>query len=208
MITALFDLPTGNLSDWLLRALAVVGGAAVGGFGTGLILQLSARLATTKQVPRSVPRLMRILGAVTSGLAVAYFLFHGSGPGGGGSGEGGGKDAGKGSHDADVGKEVKPKEKPKDSYPPELKSMSVTVLPGKDGRYYRIGDEKKTLTFTELKDRVEFRRAQAMPFERLNIVIYKNSPDQNTQIVQQIKVLAQENSVTPEISEPNENAPE
>jgi hypothetical protein len=208
MIAVLLYVPSGNLGDWLLRALAVVGGAAVGGVGAGLIVQLSARLATTRQVPRPVLRLMRISGAITCGLLVAYALFRGTGPGGGGSGEGGGKDAGKGTHDISVGKEAKSKEQPKDSYPPELKTMSVTVLPAKDGRYYRIGDEKQTLTFAEIKDRVAFRRAQAMPFEKLIIVIYKNSPDQNTQIVQRLKELAQESSVTPEISEPNANAPD
>ena len=205
---ALPILPGDNLGDWLLRGLAVIGAAAVGGFGAGLIVQISARLTTTRQVPRPVLRLIRLLGAITCGLLAAYALFHSGGPGGGGSGEGGGKDAGKGLHLINESKDVAPKDKPKDTYPAELKSMQITVLPSKDGRYYRIGDEKQALTFAEVKERVAFRRAQAMPFERLIIVVYEDSPDQNTPIVQQLKTLAQDNSVTPEISEPKGKAPQ
>jgi len=201
-------LPTANLGDWLLRGLAVIGAAALGGFGAGLIVQISARLTTTRQVPRPVLRIIRLLGAITCGLLVAYALFHSGGPGGGGSGEGGGKDAGKGPRPINEAKDTATKVQPRDSYPAELKSMSITVVPAKDGRNYRIGDEKKALTFAEVKERVAIRRAQTMPFEKLIVVIYKNSPDLNTQIVQQLKTLAQDNSLTPEISEPNENAPE
>jgi hypothetical protein len=200
-------MPMDNLSYWLLCGLAVIGAAALGGFGAGLIVQLSARLMTTRRVPRPVLRLVRLLGAITCGLLVAMALFRSGGPGGGGTGEGGGKDAGKGPRDINVGKDSVPKEQPKDNYAPELKYMHITVVPAKDGRYYRIGDDKQALTFAEVKDRVAFRRAQAMPFEKLIIVVYEDSPDQNTPIVQQLKTLAQDNSVTPEISMPKGKVP-
>src|SRR5260370_15959110 len=84
-----------NLGEWLMRGLAIVGAVAVGGFGAGLIVQIAARLTSTKPAPRGVVRLVRLLGAIT-GLVVALSLFPTGGPGGGGSGEGGGKDAGQG----------------------------------------------------------------------------------------------------------------
>jgi len=203
----LLFLPSDNLGDWLMRGLAVIGAAALGGFGAGLIVQISARLTTTRQVPRPVLRIIRLLGAITCGLLVAYALFHSGGPGGGGSGEGGGKDAGKGQYLINQSKDVSPKDTPNDTYPAEMKSMRITVVPAKDGRYYRIGDEKQALTFAEVKDRVAFRRAQAMPFERLIIVLYEDSPDRNTPVVQQVKTLAQDNNLTPEISEPKGKVP-
>jgi hypothetical protein len=206
MIAVLWPFtPSGTLGDWLLRGLAVVGAAALGGFGSGLILQLSARLTTTRQVPRPVLRIIRLMGAITCGLLAAMALLRAGGPGGGGSGEGGGKDVGQGPRDVNISKDAVPKEQNKDSYPAELKSMRIVVVPSKDGHYYRIDD--KNLNFAEVKERVASRRAHAIPFEKLVIVIFEDSPDQNTPVVQQLKALAQDNSVTPEISEPKGKAP-
>src|SRR5437016_14140326 len=96
-----------GLSDWLMRGLAIVGAVAVGGFGAGLIVQLAARLLSTKPAPRGVVRIVRILGAIT-GLVIALYLFPGSGPGGGGSGRGGGKDSGEGEYATSRDKDAKP----------------------------------------------------------------------------------------------------
>ena len=204
----LLFLPSGNLGDWLMRGLAVVGAAALGGFGSGLILQLSARLTTTRPAPRPAVRLVRILGAIACGLLVAFALFHAGGPGGGGSGEGGGKDAGKGPYDTSAGKDSPPaKEKPKDSPSPNPKSIQIVVVPSTNGRYYRIDDQSAAHTFEEVKDIIASRRALATPLEKVVIVVYEDSPDQGTPIVQQLKTLVQDNGLTPQISEPKGKIP-
>lgn len=204
----LLFLPSGNLGDWLMRGLAVIGAAALGGFGSGLVLQISARLTTTRSVPRPVLRLVRLLGAVACGLLVAWALFHAGGPGGGGSGTGGGKDAGKGSYDTSAGKDTPPiKEKSKDGQPNGLRSMRIVVVPSTDGHYYRIDDQLTTRTLDEVKEVVAFRRALATPLEKLVIVLYEDSPDQGTPIVKQLKTLAQDNGLTPEVSEPRGKIP-
>jgi hypothetical protein len=82
------DLPAGDvLGQWLLRILAVVGAAAVGGFGIGLITQGLSRMLTTRPVPRVPLLIVRVLGAVVCGWVVALLLFGG---GLGGLGWGGG----------------------------------------------------------------------------------------------------------------------
>jgi hypothetical protein len=81
------DLPASDvLGQWLLRILAVVGAAAVGGFGVGLITQGLSRMLTTRPVPRVPLLIVRVLGAVVCGWVVALLLFGGGlgGLGGGG----------------------------------------------------------------------------------------------------------------------------
>jgi len=208
MIAVALFLPSGDLGDWLLRGLAVIGAAALGGFGAGLVVQISARLTTTRQAPRPVLRLIRILGAIACGLLVAFALFHAGGPGGGGSGTGGGKDAGKGPYATSSGKDALPaKEQPKIGTPASPRSMRVVVVPSTDGHYYRIDEQGAAQTFDQVKEVVAFRRALATPLEKLIIVLYENSPDQATLVVQQLKTLAQDNGLTPEISEPKGKIP-
>ena len=202
---ALLFGPYGNLGDWLMRGLAVIGAAALGGFGAGLIVQLAARLTTTRQAPRPIVRLMRILGAITCGLLVAFALFHAGGPGGGGSGSGGGKDAGKGEYTVNTGKDTPPQ--PKGSNDPAAEQRVVVVRGGNDGRHYRIDGDKEPRTLDEVRALIAQRREQKPPPEKLVIVLYKDSPDQNTPIVEKLKELAKDNGLTPEISLPEGNAP-
>jgi hypothetical protein len=199
--------PYGNLGDWLMRGLAVIGAAALGGIGAGLIVQLAARLTTTQQAPRPIVRLMRILGAITCGLLVAFALFHAGGPGGGGSGSGGGQDAGQGEHTVNTGKDTPPKELPKSEMPAGLTELRIVVVQGMDGRHYRIEGNAQAYTLKEVQAQITQRRAQQPPLEKLEIVLYEDSPDQNTRIVQQLKELAQDNGLTPKISEPNGKVP-
>jgi hypothetical protein len=208
MIGMLFFWPSGNLTDWLLRGLAVIGAAALGGLGAGLIVQLSARLTTTRPAPRPVLRLVRILGAIAFGLLVATLLFHAGGPGGGGSGTGGGKDAGKGPYAVNRDKDAAPpKEKTENTVPGSTTALRIVVVPSTDGHCYRIDGEGPAQTFGEVKALVAFHRAQATPLEKLVIVLYEDSPDQGTPIVHQLKTLAQDHGLTREIVEQKGKVP-
>jgi hypothetical protein len=91
------ELPSSDLlGQWLLRILAVAGGAAVGGVGIGLITQGLSRLLTTRPIPRVPLRIVRILGAIVCGWIVALLLFGGGlgGLGGGGGWSFGGSGGG------------------------------------------------------------------------------------------------------------------
>src|SRR2546421_12919443 len=82
--------PDNGLGDLLVKALAVLGAAAVGAFGMGLATQVVARLIRAKPLPRPVLTTVRLMAAVVAGWLVALLLFHSGGSGWGwGSGSGG-----------------------------------------------------------------------------------------------------------------------
>jgi len=204
----LLFLPSGNLGDWLMRGLAVVGAAALGGFGAGLILQLSARLTTTRPAPRPVLRLVRILGAIACGLLVATLLFHAGGPGGGGSGTGGGKDSAKGEYVANLAKDAAPpKERAKSDMPANQSELRIVVLARTDGRNYRVEGDPHARTLDEVEALVKERRAQQPPLRNLVIVVYQDSPSHDHPIVEKLKELAKSSGLTPEISLPEGQVP-
>jgi hypothetical protein len=76
-----------DLGLFILKLLAVAGGAAVGALLVGLVVQLAVRSMSTRPVPRPVLTTLRVLGAVAAGLAVWLWVFGPGGSGGfGGSG--------------------------------------------------------------------------------------------------------------------------
>jgi hypothetical protein len=85
--------------------------------------------------------------------------------------------------------------------------VRIVVVPSSDGHYYRVDGQEPALTYEEVKAHVAFRRAQAPPLAKLVIVLYEDSPDQGTTIAQKLKTLAQDNGLTPEISEPKGKMP-
>jgi hypothetical protein len=101
------EAPTDSIGQWVLRILAVVGGAALGGFAVGLITQGLSRMLTTRPVPRVPLLIVRLLGAIVCGWVVFLLVFGGGlgglGGGGGWSLFGGGGGPGGGS-----GKESRP----------------------------------------------------------------------------------------------------
>src|SRR5436305_1007491 len=77
-----------DLALFVLKVLAVVGGAAVGALVVGLLVQLAARALSRREVPPWALTFVRLLGAVAAGLAVWLLAF--GPPGAGGLGGGGG----------------------------------------------------------------------------------------------------------------------
>src|SRR5262249_10878041 len=77
-----------------VKVLAVVGGATLGAFLVGFVVQALARLLTTQKVPPWPLMGVRLLGAIVAGWLVALWVF---GEGGGGLGGPGGRGFGSGS---------------------------------------------------------------------------------------------------------------
>src|SRR5258708_13951000 len=97
-MTFALGLPQGvPTMDDLVRILAIVGGAAVGGFVTGFLTQAIVRGYTGQKVPRWVVWTLRILGGVAMGWLV-YLIVYGHGGslfgGFGGGGRSGAKTGG------------------------------------------------------------------------------------------------------------------
>jgi hypothetical protein len=214
----------GRLEQVLVKGLAVLGGAALGGLLAGLLVQLVVRLTTTKSMPRLPLQIIRVLGAIAAGFVVYLFLF---GPGGGGFGGPGGWGLGGGNggngtatgrsteqgpstdRAASTGKSEPPSDTAK-SRPTEGSTVRVELLSGgrvRGERWYRVEGRAEPLTLAELRDALRAQLKATPPLEKIVIVIYKDSPDVSTFPVRELKELAADLRLTPVIELPGRDAP-
>ncbi|MFO0877523.1 MAG: hypothetical protein U0840_09125 [Gemmataceae bacterium] len=182
-------------SDLPVRALAVVGAFALGGFGLGWLVRLGAGLFRQK-LPGAVQWALRALGGIAMAWITALWLFGGGGGGVGGSG-GLGLGSGTGSGpDKDSGQAVKadeknPEKKVRPDPPPadEKTSLAVEILGDAplarragattfdSARRYRIVGEMPLRTLEDIKDVVRQRREGQPRLRRLTVVLYLDSPE-------------------------------
>jgi hypothetical protein len=212
----------GSLEQLIFKALAVLGGAAVGGFGAGLAAKLLARLATIKTVPRIPLRITQVLGAVLMGLIVAHFVW---GPGGGGGGGGGGWSLFGGSGTGDGGEKTyltsttegsSPKGESvtstgkSESSADETLRVEVLGTAVQDERWYRIKEHHKVYTLAEIQALVKQRvktAKPAKPVKKLVIVLYENSPDIAKDQVRKLQEFARDQRLELGQDFPSGNAP-
>lgn len=191
-------------TDVVVRILAVVGGGVGGGLGLGLLAQLLMRAMTIRKPPRWCVLVIRLLGGVICGWLVALWLFGGGGPGIGGTGGWGlGAGAGKGDSeratepakkDGDGNRRDGAKQTPADEML-RIEVLGRAPLSESDiraERWYRIekADGPRLLTFAEVKEAVEKRQQEQPPLSRIEIVLYKDSPDQRVSIVSRLRTWA------------------
>jgi hypothetical protein len=200
-----------DAAGFVVKALAVVGGAVLGGLLVGLFAQLLVRAFTGKSLPPFPRWLLRVLGGILIGWLVALFVFGGGGPGlgglggwGFGSGTGGGE-----SKDSEIKKDTTSKDPtpPKDagSGAATERVLRVEVLTdpavekalGKEGverqRYYRIEGTAANdlLTLDTLKERIRERLKKQPPLERLDVVTREDSPDKDVPRVAELRHWAE-----------------
>jgi hypothetical protein len=206
------------------KVLAVVGGAVVGGLFVGLLAQLVIRATTTQKLPPRPLLVVRLLGAVIGGWLVALWVFGGGGAGLGGAG---GWGLGSGPGQGNGTKTTQPAQKDQHgkksdaaTHTPSDETLRIEVL-GKASlspsdrdasRCYRIGtgDGAKLLTFAEVKELVKERQKGQPPLRRIEIVLYKDSPDERVPLVSQLKTWAAEQDggkMKVDVSQPDANAP-
>jgi hypothetical protein len=223
MTTALFAETGANI---LLaeKILAVVGGAVVGGLVVGLLAQLVTRAFTTQKLPRWPLLVVRLLGAVIGGWLVALWVLGGGGAGFGGTG-GWGLGSGPGKGDGEKTTAIAKKDDRGEkaggvAQTPPAETLRIEVL-GKAAlkkedsdasRCYRIdtGDGAHLLTFAEIKQAVKKRRQNQPPLRRIEIVLYKDSPDRHVPLVNQLKTWAAEQDdgkMKVDVSQPDADAP-
>ena len=210
-------------TDVVVRILAVVGGGVLGGLGLGLLAQLLARAFTTKKLPRGPVLVVRLLSGVICGWLIALWLFGGGGAGIGGLGGWGlGSGTGKGSGEKTTEVAKKDGEGAKDdgeAKTPAEETLRIEVL-GKDTlkkmdadavRCYRIERSgPRLLTFEEVKEEIKKRQQQQPPLRRIEIVLYKDSPDERVPLVSELKAWARElddRKMKVDISQPDADAP-
>lgn len=192
--------------DVFVKILAVVGAGVIGGFGLGMLAQLLSRGFRAKKLPRWSALTVRLLGGVICGWLVALWLFGGGGPGIGGSGgwgigSGSGKGEGEKAVESDKQNDAGHKRDGETKAPAgeilRIEVLGNGALKKQDidaSRYYRIetGDGSRLLTFAEVKNKIkELQRGQP-PLRRIEIVLYKDSPDEHVPLVSQLRDWARE----------------
>jgi hypothetical protein len=212
MIEAILAAGTeSRVGDLLVKVLAVLGAAALGAVGMGLATQLAARLIRAKPLPRLILTTIRLMAAVVGGWLVALLLFHS-----GGSGWGWGTGTGGIGGSADEGKDKAGRDDKKGLFAtdkePEATEDSLRVevlIPEKErsDRYYRVEDQNRYLSLEEVRQQIRERAARSSPLKFLNIILYKNSPDESKQQVQALEEVAKDQGLEVHIFKPNKNAP-
>lgn len=211
-------------TDSVVKILAVVGGGVVGGLALGLLAQLLARAFTTKKLPPWPVLTVRLLGGVICGWLVALWLFGGGGSGIGGTGGWGfGSGSGKGDGEKTVEVAKKDGEGKKDkgeAKTPADETLRIEVL-GRDvlkktdkdiSHCYRVdtGEGPRLLTFEEIKEAVKKRQQEQPPLRRIEIVLYKDSPDERVPLVSRLRAWVGElngGKIKVDISQPDADAP-
>ncbi len=185
-------------TDVVVKILAVVGSGAGGGLGLSLLAQLLLRTMTARKPPRWSVQTIRLLGGVICAWLVALWLFGGGGSGIGGAGGlgfGSGEGQGEGKKTGDTGKTSG-----RTPEAPSGESMQIVVLGRanlsesdiKAERWYRIETTEgpRMLTFAEVKETIRKRQQGQPPLRRIEIVLYKDSPDEHVPIVSQLRSWA------------------
>jgi len=195
---------------WLVKGLAVVGGAVLGALITGMLSQLLVKALTGQKLPRYPLLVMRVLGGILAGWLVVLFVFGGGGTGFGGMG-GWGFGPGKGaSEQKDAGdkdstlKDEKASTKDKSGAAEGdetvlrvevLTNPAIDKLVGTRAlerqRYYRIEGERPIdlLTLDELKQKIRDRLPQ---LQRLDVITREDSPDKDVPRVAELRRWAED----------------
>jgi hypothetical protein len=186
------------MTDVIVKILAVIGSGAGGALGLGLLAQLLLRTMTTRKPPRWSVQTIRLLGGVICAWLVALWLFGGGGSGIGGTG-GLGFGSGEGQGEGKKAVETQ-KKNGGTTEAPSGESMQIVVL-GRANltesdiraeRWYRIetAEAPRMLTFEEVRRAIRNRQREQPPLRRIEIVLYKNSPDERVPIVSQLRMWA------------------
>ncbi len=208
-----------DLGLQILKLLAVVGGAAVGGVGSGWLLGVFAKVVVHRPVPPRASRVVKGLGAVALGWAVWLWVY---GPGGSGWGLGGGLGGlgSGGESGANMSTtaasrktpEASKKEAPSVERVAGGETLRVEMLGGTrvhEERFYRLEGETEPRTLRELHQAITERAQQKTrtPVKRLEIVIYANSVNKDHPAVRDLEKWARENDLTPILSFPRRELP-
>jgi hypothetical protein len=184
----------------VVRGLAVVGGAVLGGFGIGALVQVGAKLLSGQTVPRPALHMIRALAALATGW-IAFLLIAGTGgsglggPGGDGILPGG---AGSGSQAAHSSSSEPASVSSSSSvssphYSPETHELYVELLKvdrSSDRRdVFQIKDTSQRLTFDELKKKLGELRNHDIP--KLDTVYLERqgseTPSEASAVIQKLK---------------------
>lgn len=191
----------------VVNVLAVLGGAALGGFGSGWLTNLLTRSLTRRPLPPWPLKAVRLLGATAMGLAV-YLLVFGSGGGfglGGGWGLGGG---GSGATGSPGGTGSTGTTRPAGTASIGAPLLRVEMLGGeryvKENCFYLLEGDVEGRTLDAVRQFLEERATQGTPVKELEIVIrQKGSVARQSQQVRQLEQMARDRGIIYKVSTPD-----
>jgi hypothetical protein len=195
-----------NLEFLGIRLLAVVGGAVVGALVTSFVVWLGGKYWFKRQAPWPAKKLLRTLGAIAGALLVASFLHLSGGGwglfGGGGTGTGESGDRG-GSKGQQAASQSKDQTSPGAAIiTPGAERLRVTILGGAlvhPPAYYRVEGRPGAIELKDVQDAVRSRRDEGKSLAAVDILIYDNSLDKNTEPVKKLEAWARESGLTPNL---------
>lgn len=189
-----------HLGETVIKLLAVIGGAVLGGLLLGVVAQLLIKLTTRKPAPRFAKNLVRVLGGVAVGLLVYAFVFGtgGGGLGGLGWGLGGGTGStghGSASHSGPEGThQGRPQSAPA-TQPERAQVLTIEMLGGarvKDNRFYLIEGEKEPANLDEVHKTLKQRLQAQPPLKAIDIIIRPDSVSERDPAVNKLRQLAEQ----------------
>jgi hypothetical protein len=199
LVTSLFAMF--DLQMFLLKILAVVGGAAIGFFGAGWFLNLVGRAFLRRKGQLPAFKIGRYLGMIGLGVLVYLWAF---GAGGGGFGGVGGwwPFGGKGATGTDPalsgGASEKPVAQPIEEKATPANTIQVRFLGGKevvDQRFYLLDQEKQARTWEELVAELKKRKQKDRRLKIIEIVLYQGSIDRDNPAVTKLEDWARKNQL-------------
>jgi hypothetical protein len=181
----------------VVKLLAVVGGAAVGGGFVGFVARRMARLVARREVPRRPMTALRGLGGIAGGWAIWLMVYS---PGGSGLFGGGGSLFGERGSAASGGPEPAALDTTANVIPAAEggTTLRVTVLGGPrvvDGRFYLVESDSKARTLAELKKIVKDRQGKSH-VRTIELLIYEDSVARSHAAVGDLERWAGQNDLT------------
>lgn len=198
----------------LLKWLAVIGGAALGGLLCGLIVQLLGRALFHRALPKPALKVIRLLGGLALGLLVWLWVFGEGGMGGMGGSGGYWPFGAKGGSGIATIVEATTKQKTSATAPSSARPdfLRVEMLGGDrykgDERFYLIEGEKTPRTLSELTEALQALRDKKPNLKKLEIVIYdKGSVAEGHEAVRALQQRARDLDFEVAIFKPGRDAP-
>ena len=188
---------------YILKVVAVAGGALVGGITTRLTLYVVTRLLLEKALPRLVRWPLQLLGAAALGLGVwwAFGSGGGFGLGGGWLGPGGSAETPSANRSA-----LRDDTERKDlSVPVEPETLRIVLLGGdrvRQERFYQIEDDPQPRTLTDLGEAICSRPPNSRPLKGIELVIFPDSVARDHPAVRELEKWAKQQGLAVAFSFP------
>lgn len=196
-----------DLGMLVLKIMAVAGGAAVGGFGSGLLVSGMAKATVHKTLPKPVLFLVRVVGAVVLGWII-YLLAFGSGGSGFGFGSGGSGTGTGGTQAASTNKQDKGsaqdqqgnKSQESPVIPPGPEVLRIDMLGGsnvQNERFYVVDGVREPKNLTELRQYLLQQKEEKgkTALKAIQISIYRNSVNKDHPAVSSLQNWARANDL-------------